>query len=140
MLSWHNNDSQFYNHSRSRPASNLLQAEGGGKVGIALHPGVVWRNSFMPMSADYQIDYIEFQAADLAATRKFFEQLFRWKFTDYGPDYTSFTDGRISGGFSRAEKRSTLESGGVLVVFYYPRLEEVRQRVIDLGGRITVDI
>ena len=94
----------------------------------------------MPMSADYQIDYIEFQAADLAATRKFFEQLFRWKFTDYGPDYTSFTDGRISGGFSRAEKRSTLESGGVLVVFYYPRLEEVRQRVIDLGGRITVDI
>jgi uncharacterized protein len=92
------------------------------------------------MSADNQIDYIEFQAADLAATRKFFEQLFGWKFTDYGPDYTSFTDGRISGGFSRAERHSRIESGGVLVVFYHPRLEEVRQRVIDLGGRITADI
>ena len=49
------------------------------------------------MSADNQIDYIEFQAADLAATRTFFEQLFGWKFTDYGPDYTSFEDGRIAG-------------------------------------------
>ena len=55
------------------------------------------------MSADNQIDYIEFQAADLAATRAFFEQLFGWKFTDYGPDYTSFEDGRIAGGFARAD-------------------------------------
>ena len=74
------------------------------------------------MSADNQIDYIEFQAADLAATRTFFEQLFGWKFTDYGPDYTSFEDGRIAGGFSRAAKCSTIESGGVL------------------GGRVTADI
>ena len=28
----------------------------------------------------------------------------------------------------------------MLVVFYHPRLEEVRQRVIDLGGKITADI
>ena len=92
------------------------------------------------MGADNQIDYIEFQAADLAATRAFFEQLFGWKFTDYGPDYTSFEDARIAGGFARAERRSTIESGGVLVVFYHPRLGEVRQRVIDIGGKITADI
>lgn len=92
------------------------------------------------MGADNQIDYIEFQAADLAATRKFFEELFGWEFTDYGPDYTSFTDGRIAGGFSRAQRRSTIASGGILVVFYHPRLEEARQRVIDLGGQISADI
>src|SRR3954467_5087678 len=92
------------------------------------------------MSAANRIDYIEFQAADLAATRAFFEQLFGWKFTDYGPDYTSFEDGRIAGGFARADRRSTIESGGILVVFYHPRLEEVRQRLIDLGGTITADI
>ncbi len=92
------------------------------------------------MGADNQIDYIEFQAKDLTATRAFFEQLFGWKFTDYGPDYTSFEDGRIAGGFARADRSSTIESGGVLVVFYHPRLEEVRQRVIDLGGKITADI
>ena len=44
------------------------------------------------MSAANQIDYVEFEAADLDATKKFFEQLFHWKFTDYGPDYTSFHD------------------------------------------------
>jgi len=92
------------------------------------------------MSAASQIDYIEFQAADIAATKKFFEQLLGWKFTDYGPDYASFDDGRIAGGFSRANKRSTIESGGVLVVFYHPDLEQIRQRVIDLGGKITKDI
>jgi predicted enzyme related to lactoylglutathione lyase len=92
------------------------------------------------MGSDNQIDYIEFQATDPSATRNFFEQLFGWKFADYGPDYTSFEDGRIAGGFARAEKRSTIASGGVLVVFYHPRLEEVRQKVIDLGGRITADI
>ena len=92
------------------------------------------------MSADNQIDYIEFQAKDPAATRAFFEQLLGWKFTDYGPDYTSFEDGRIAGGFARADRCSTIESGGVLVVFYHPRLEEVRLRVIDLGGKITKEI
>ncbi|MDQ6623698.1 MAG: VOC family protein [Verrucomicrobiota bacterium] len=92
------------------------------------------------MSTANQIDYIEFQAADLAATRKFFEQLLGWKFTDYGPDYTSFNDGRISGGFARAQKHSTLESGGVLVVFYHPELEKIHDRVRELGGKITADI
>lgn len=92
------------------------------------------------MSAANQIDYVEFQAADLGATRKFFEQLFGWKFTDYGPDYTSFADGRITGGFARADKRSTIDQGGVLVVFYHPKLEEIRDRVTELGGKITADI
>ena len=92
------------------------------------------------MGADNQIDYIEFQASDLAATKKFFEQLFGWKFTDYGPDYTSFEDGRIAGGFARSEKRSTIAGGGVLVVCYHPRLEQIRDRVIELGGKITADI
>src|ERR1700759_1822610 len=92
------------------------------------------------MGAANQIDYIEFQATDIAGTKKFFEQLFGWKFTDYGPDYTSFEDGRIAGGFARSPTQSMIESGGVLVVFYHPDLEQVRQQVLDLGGKITKDI
>jgi hypothetical protein len=92
------------------------------------------------MSAANQIDYIEFQASDLEATKQFFTQLLQWEFTDYGPDYISFVDGRISGGFARAEKRSTIDTGGALVVIYHPRLEETRQRILDLGGKITRDI
>ena len=94
----------------------------------------------MASDATNRIDYVEFQASDIPATRKFFEQLFGWKFTDYGPDYTAFEDGRIGGGFSRADKCSTIGAGGVLIVFYHPQLEEVRQRVLDVGGKITADI
>ncbi len=72
----------------------------------------------MATDAANKIDYIEFQAPDIAATKKFFEQLFGWKFTDYGPDYTSFEDGRIAGGFSKSDKRSTVAAGGVLIVSF----------------------
>jgi uncharacterized protein len=92
------------------------------------------------MSAANQIDYIEFQAADVAATKKFFEQLFAWKFTDYGPDYTSFEDGRIAGSSRTPKSGQRLSRGGTLVVFYHPNLEQVRQRVIDLNGMLTRDI
>jgi predicted enzyme related to lactoylglutathione lyase len=92
------------------------------------------------MDATNKIDYIEFQAANLEATKAFFEQLCGWKFEDYGPDYTSFVDGRLAGGFRRSERRGTTATGGVLIVLYHPRLEEVRQKVIDLGGTISQDI
>jgi uncharacterized protein len=92
------------------------------------------------MSANNQIDYIEFQTRNVAGSKMFFEQLFSWKFTDYGPDYTSFEDGRIAGGFTASGNASTIAAGGVLVVFYHPKLEEIRQRVIDLGGKISTDI
>ncbi len=92
------------------------------------------------MDAENKIDYIEFQAPNLEATRSFFEKLLGWKFEDYGPDYTSFGDGRIAGGFRRSDRYAELASGSVLVVLYHSRLEEIRQKVIDLGGRITQDI
>lgn len=92
------------------------------------------------MGADNKIDYIEFQTTDLAASKKFFEKLFSWKFTDYGPDYSSFEDGRIAGGFCTSTKSSRLDSGGVLVVLYHPQLEQVRQQVIELGGKISAEI
>jgi predicted enzyme related to lactoylglutathione lyase len=92
------------------------------------------------MDATNQIDYVEFPAADLQATKAFFERLCGWKFEDYGPDYTSFADGRIAGGFWRSDQRGTVATGGALIVLYHPRLEEVRQQVIELGGTINRDI
>jgi len=31
--------------------------------------------------------------------KNFYAAAFGWTFTDYGSDYTSFTDGRLAGGF-----------------------------------------
>ena len=52
---------------------------------------------------DRRIDYIEFPVMDLAETKRFYTEVFGWDFTDYGPDYTSFKDGRLAGGFFKAE-------------------------------------
>src|SRR5438093_6842715 len=81
-----------------------------------------------------KIDYIEFQAADIAATKKFFEQVFGWKFTDYGPDYTSFEDGRLTGGFYKAE---SVRAGTVLVVIFALDLAATEERVRKAAGKIV---
>ena len=92
------------------------------------------------MDPTNKIFYVEFHASDLVKTRAFFEKVFGWTFTDYGPDYTSFTDGRIAGGFFRSNKRASLASGSALVVIQHPKLEETLTRVVDHGGKVTQEI
>ena len=87
--------------------------------------------------AEGQIDYIEFPAVDIAKTKDFYIGVFGWKFTDYGPDYTSFEDGRIAGGFSKADK---VAAGGPLVVIYRADLAETEARVRAAGGAIVKEI
>jgi len=83
---------------------------------------------------DHRIDYIEMGATDIQATRRFYERAFGWKFTDYGPDYTSFEDGRLTGGFhtERAPSR-----GGALVILFAVDVADAERRVVDAGGTIT---
>ena len=83
---------------------------------------------------DRRIDYIEFPASDIAATKRFYEQVFRWKFEDYGPEYASFMDGRLAGGFWTAPK---VQAGGVLVVIYAADLEGTEAKVKSAGGKIV---
>jgi len=83
------------------------------------------------------IDYIEIPSRDLAKTKKFFSALFGWSFVDYGPDYASFDDGRMTGGFFSSEKNARVDSGAPLVVLYHPELEETHAKVVNLGGEIT---
>jgi predicted enzyme related to lactoylglutathione lyase len=86
---------------------------------------------------DGQMDYIEFAALDIAATQAFYTGLFHWKFTDYGPDYTSFEDGRIAGGFARADR---VTHGGPLVVLYASDLAGMEAKVKAAGGAIVKEI
>lgn len=94
----------------------------------------------MAMSNNLRIDYIEFPAIDIAKARGFYQRVFKWTFTDYGPDYTSFEDGRITGGFrSDAESpRPTRE--GVLVVIFADELEATLKSVAGAGGVIVKPI
>ena len=83
------------------------------------------------------IDYIEFHATDISATKKFYAAVFGWKFTDYGPDYTSFEDGRLAGGF---DKSGSVSKGGPLVVLFCSNLEKSLADVKSHGGKISKDI
>jgi uncharacterized protein len=90
-----------------------------------------------PNENDRRIDYIEFPASDIAATKQFYAAVFGWEFTDYGPDYTSFSDGRLSGGFTTA---TGVTAPGPLVVLYAVDLEGVQTDVKSAGGEVTQPI
>ena len=87
-----------------------------------------------------QMDYIEFPATDIAATKRFYNQVFGWKFTDYGPGYTSFNDGRLGGGFNGESQPAGADSAktrGVLVVLYATSLGDIYAKVKAAGGKIV---
>jgi uncharacterized protein len=83
------------------------------------------------------VDYLEFPAHDIEATKIFYKDVFGWKFEDYGPRYTSFVDGRLSGGFFQSDE---VRTGGPLVVIYAMELERIQEKVTGAGGRITKQI
>jgi uncharacterized protein len=91
---------------------------------------------------DRRIDYIEFSAGDIEKAKAFYSKVFGWKFTDYGPGYTSFDDGRILGGFSRAEgpRGRGAEAAGPLVVIYAKDLAELEREVRAAGGTVQEQI
>ena len=83
-----------------------------------------------------QIDYIELPASQIEATKQFYGTVFGWTFEDYGPDYTSFFDGRLAGGFT---KEAPAPSHGLLVVIYARDLAAVQKNIRAAGGTIVKD-
>jgi predicted enzyme related to lactoylglutathione lyase len=94
----------------------------------------------MHQSLPKTIDYVEMPSRNFAETKRFFSTLFAWKFEDYGPDYASFDDGRMAGGFYTSEKTAGVENGGVLIVFYHPDLAQILSELKKLGGEVTREI
>ena len=85
---------------------------------------------------DCRVDYLEFPATDIEATKRFYSSVFGWNFVDYGPDYTSFHDGRLAGGFTMSAKPV---KGGPLVVLYATSLEETQHKVRAAGGKVIIE-
>ena len=83
---------------------------------------------------DRRIDYIELPSTNIEATKRFYGGVFGWKFTDYGPDYTSFEDGRLAGGFHRVD---AVTAGGPLIVIFAVDLAVMESSVTASGGTIV---
>ena len=86
---------------------------------------------------DRAIDYIEFNVADIARSKAFYGKSFGWRFTDYGPDYCAFSDGRLKGGFAAT---GPVTAGGPLVILYDAGLAEILCRIEESGGTIVKPI
>ncbi|MEN8145337.1 MAG: VOC family protein [Gemmatimonadota bacterium] len=86
---------------------------------------------------DRRVNYIEFLTTNIEQTKSFYSEVFGWEFTDYGPDYTSYTDGQLAGGFAAAAEVS---KGGPLVVIYSVNLAGIEARITENGGQIARDV
>jgi predicted enzyme related to lactoylglutathione lyase len=87
-----------------------------------------------------KINYVEFPAKDINATKAFFEEAFAWEFTDYGPDYTAFDNQGLDGGFFTSDLNSSTRNGGALIVFYSTALEKTESKIKKAGGTIIQEV
>ena len=87
-----------------------------------------------------KLNYVEFAARDLPATRAFFTAAFGWEFEEFGPDYCAFSGQGLDGGFYRSELYSSTQNGSALMVFYSDDLEATSAKVVQAGGRIEKPI
>ena len=94
-------------------------------------------------SAEHEkINYVEFPAKDIAATKAFFSKAFRWEFTDYGPEYSAFSaeSAGLEGGFYSADLAASTYSGSALIVLFSAELEQTQQKIKEAGGCIVKEI
>ena len=92
------------------------------------------------MNVHEKINYVEFPARDIEATKQFFSTVFGWSFVDYGPDYTAFADEGLDGGFFKSDLASSTGNGSALIVFYSEELENTQYKIEQSGGSIIKPI
>ena len=92
------------------------------------------------MTDTIKINYIELPASDLAATKRFFADAFGWTFTDYGPEYTAFSNSGVDGGFFLSPNIASTQTGSALVVLYSAELEATQAKIDERGGEIIKPI
>lgn len=89
-----------------------------------------------------KINYLEFPTRNIEVSKRFFTNVFGWSFTDYGPEYTAFTqqDAGMDGGFYQSDLNVSTEKGSALVVFYSENLVQTQSKIEKEGGKIIKPI
>lgn len=89
------------------------------------------------MNTPDKINYLEIPAKNIDSTKAFFAEVFAWEFVDYGPEYCSFSDQGVDGGFFKSELTVSTKNGSALIIFYNNDLEGTQARIEDAGGSIV---
>ncbi|MFK7864221.1 MAG: VOC family protein [Pseudohongiellaceae bacterium] len=94
----------------------------------------------MQINTHNKLNYVEFPSKDIEASKLFFQTAFQWTFEDYGPDYASFSDQGLDGGFYRADLECNSKKGGALLIFYSNEIEKTQADVENAGGVIVQEL
>ena len=92
------------------------------------------------MNEHEKINYVEFPAKDIEATKLFFSKAFGWSFQDFGNEYTAFSNQGIDGGFFKSDLSVSAENGSALIVFYSNNLEGTLAKIESAGGSVIKPI
>ncbi len=92
------------------------------------------------MNEHEKINYVEFPAKDIEATKAFFISAFGWTFVDYGSEYTAFSNEGLDGGFYKSDLSVSTEAGSALIVFYSEDIERTQSKIENAGGTIIKPI
>lgn len=92
------------------------------------------------MNEHEKINYVEFPVKDMEATKAFFTKVFGWSFTDYGPDYSAFSNEGLDGGFFKSGLSVSTKKGSALIIFYSNNLEQTQSKIEQAGGIIIKPI
>ncbi len=83
------------------------------------------------------IIYLEIPSTDLPASKHFYSSLFGWTTTDWGPDYATFNEAGVEGGFNGSPEGRTRAP---LLVLLTDDIEAMAARIVPAGGTITEPI
>ena len=88
----------------------------------------------------HTINYIEIAVAAVDRAKTFYNSVFGWNFTDYGPDYASFSaeNAGIDGGLRTANASRTSAPDEPLIVLYSEDLDCTQAGILAAGGAIVV--
>jgi predicted enzyme related to lactoylglutathione lyase len=89
------------------------------------------------MNEHEKLNYVEYPASHIEATKNFFTSVFNWSFTDYGPEYTAFSNQGLDGGFYKSTQVSSTDKGAALLIFYSNNLEATQAKIKAAGGVIN---
>ena len=92
------------------------------------------------MNKHEKINYVEFPAKDLKATKSFFQDIFGWVFTDYGPEYTAFSNAGLDGGFYQSDISASTAQGSALIVFYSHDIKATLRKIEAAEGLVIKPI
>lgn len=83
------------------------------------------------------INYLELPVTATVAAKAFYEKVFGWKLTDFGPEYSGTTDEPVNLGLQADDAEKT---AALLPIVEVDDLEAFMERVEEAGGTITQEI